>query len=254
VLVWHDLNRVTHAAAPASGQAADETDAKVALVLAHGVRAERGAASRFVSSSELKRVALAGYHQRIEALRMFGRRVAGISVMAFKRDPRRSMLPRVAYVDKHACAPYRQCVLRWRLMSRPFSPHRYARAHWLPLLLVLHCPHALVLLASIYVCRSHWDGSVNTLLTVSTAQVQGLVGAQEPFEHFVHVSGAAALDRAFAHLNARQGALLPALVDCTVSASMVLIQGGMFGWTASLRACRISRHALAPVLTDSLVS
>jgi hypothetical protein len=106
------LNRVIRAAAPASGQAADETEAKVALVLAHGIRMERNSAIHFVSASMLKHIALAGYHQRIEALRMCGRQVAGISVMAFMRDPRRSMLPRLAYVDKYACAPSRQLLLR----------------------------------------------------------------------------------------------------------------------------------------------
>jgi hypothetical protein len=55
-------------------------------------------------------------------------------------------------------------------------------------------------------CSPRWDGSVNTLLTVSAAKVQGLVGAREPFEHFVQVSGAASLDRALARLNARLAA------------------------------------------------
>jgi hypothetical protein len=73
-------------------------------------------------------------------------------------------------------------------------------------------------------CRPHWDGSVNTLLTVSAAKVQGLVGAREPFEQFVHVSGAASLDRAFAQLRVRlaekvrQGALRTVLRPCARAA------------------------------------
>ena len=84
---------------------AGETERKVAFVLEHGVRADRRAAEAFVASSALRRLALADYQHRVEALRMYGHTVDDVSTVVFRRGLASNLLLRLAFVHEHACAP-----------------------------------------------------------------------------------------------------------------------------------------------------
>ena len=76
----------------------------MALVLEHGLRADRPAAEALVARSKLQRSTLADYQQRIEALRMYGWPLAGVGVSVLCRSVR-ALLPRLAYLAAHAYAP-----------------------------------------------------------------------------------------------------------------------------------------------------
>ena len=84
---------------------ADDAERKVALVLEHGLRPNRRAAEAFMASPRRQRLTLAGCQQRVEALRMYGRPLAGVPVQWFEVDLKTVMLPRLAFIDSHACAP-----------------------------------------------------------------------------------------------------------------------------------------------------
>ena len=96
---------LVHGAGAPEPALADDADGKVALVLEHGLRHDRRAAEAFVATPRLQRFTLADYQQRIEALRMYGRPLAGVPVHWFGRGLKTTMLPRLAFVDSHACAP-----------------------------------------------------------------------------------------------------------------------------------------------------
>ena len=84
---------------------ADDAERKVALVLEQGLRHDPRAAEAVVAAPGLQRFTLADYQQRIEALRMYGRPLAGVPVDWFRSGLKTTMLPRLAFVDSHACAP-----------------------------------------------------------------------------------------------------------------------------------------------------
>ena len=80
------------------------------LVLEHGLRPDRSAAEALVASSHLKSLALADYQQRIEALRMFGCALAGVPIVAFRREIKTTLVPRLTYIAEHACADSPRCM------------------------------------------------------------------------------------------------------------------------------------------------
>ena len=82
------------------------SERKVALVLEQGVRTDWRAARAFVKSSKLQRLSLANYQHRIELLRMYGYAVDGVPVTVFGRPLKTYLVPRFAFIRKHACALY----------------------------------------------------------------------------------------------------------------------------------------------------
>ena len=85
---------------------ADGAEGKVALVLEHGLRADRAAAEVLVASSKLRSCTLADYQQRIEALSMYGWPLGSVYIATLYR-PLAQLLPRLAYVATLACVPLR---------------------------------------------------------------------------------------------------------------------------------------------------
>ena len=83
-----------------------ETDARVAFVLDHGLRADPRAAAAFVASKQLQHLTLTGFQQRAELLRMYGHPPAGVPVDFFRQSIFSQMLSRLAYIDKHAYVTY----------------------------------------------------------------------------------------------------------------------------------------------------
>ena len=79
----------------------------MALVLEHGLRADRAAAEALVASPTLQRLTLAGYQQRVEALRMYGWPLGSAGTFVLHNRSLTQLLPRLAYVAVHACAPLR---------------------------------------------------------------------------------------------------------------------------------------------------
>ena len=90
---------------PVSAEA-DEQESKVALVLEHGLRADRAAAEALVASLSLQRLTLAGYQQRVEALSMYGWPLGSVGTYVLHKSLTH-LLPRLAYVAAHACDPLR---------------------------------------------------------------------------------------------------------------------------------------------------
>ena len=84
--------------------AADDVERKVALLLEHGVRADRSAAEKFVAAHELQRLGVADYQHRIELLRMYGCPLEGVDVQLFRLGLRTTLLPLLAFLSKHKCA------------------------------------------------------------------------------------------------------------------------------------------------------
>jgi hypothetical protein len=76
------------------------------------------------------------------------------------------------------------------------------KAGGMPLLAALLAVCKVTRVTPGFACRPQWDGSLNKLLTVNVATVQSLVGAHEPFEYFIRVSGADVTDRARARIRA----------------------------------------------------
>ena len=88
------------------GTGADDAEGKVALVLEHGLRADRAAAENLVTSVQLRGLTLADYQQRIEVLSMYGWPLASVYTATLYR-PLAQLLPRLAYVATLACVPRR---------------------------------------------------------------------------------------------------------------------------------------------------
>ena len=84
--------------------AADDAERKVALLLQHGVRADRLAAERYAAAPELRRLSAAGFQHRIELLRMYGCALDSVPVNWFRADLHSRMLPLLAFLVKHECA------------------------------------------------------------------------------------------------------------------------------------------------------
>ena len=99
-----------HSAGLPAPALADEDERKVALVLEHGLRSEQIAAEAFVASSSLGRLSLTNYQQRIEALRLFGHPLVGVGVESFSRGLKSITIPRLVFVQTHACAR-KHCVV-----------------------------------------------------------------------------------------------------------------------------------------------
>ena len=81
----------------------DEAERKVALVLEHGLRANRAAAERLLSRKMLQDIPFAGWQQRVEALRMYGRPLAKASMHTLRREIKSALVPRLEFVAAHAC-------------------------------------------------------------------------------------------------------------------------------------------------------
>ena len=84
--------------------AADDAERKVALLLEHGVRADRRAAEDFAAAPALRRLSVAGFQHRIELLRMYGCALNSFPVNWFRADLQSRMLPLLAFLVKHECA------------------------------------------------------------------------------------------------------------------------------------------------------
>ena len=84
---------------------ATERKAMVALVLDQGLRPDLQSAERFVASTRLRRLALADYQQRVEALRLHNVPLANVAVLVFSKRLKKWIVPRLAFLAVHACAP-----------------------------------------------------------------------------------------------------------------------------------------------------
>ena len=84
--------------------AADDAERKVALLLEHGVRADRRAAERFAAARDVQRLGVADYQHRIELLRMYGCARDSVPINWFCADLQSRMLPLLAFLVKHECA------------------------------------------------------------------------------------------------------------------------------------------------------
>ena len=80
----------------------DDDVRKIALVLAHGLRADQTAASAFVAAPVLQHLTVADYQQRVEALRMFGCVLPGFKVEAFGCALLTDSLPKLVF-RRHTC-------------------------------------------------------------------------------------------------------------------------------------------------------
>ena len=76
----------------------------MALLLEHGVRADRRTAKTFAAASGMRRLSVADYQHRIELLRMYGCPLDGVDVLLFPRGLRTTLLPLLAFLSKHKCA------------------------------------------------------------------------------------------------------------------------------------------------------
>ena len=141
-----------HSAEPAQALPTGDDDVrKIALVLAHGLRADQTAASAFVASPALQHLTVSDYQQRVEALRMFGCVLPGFKVDAFGRALLTDSLPKLVFAATHAYAPWsaacccrhacirsigcsqlsaRVCTFRDRLLSTVTRPACRALARW----------------------------------------------------------------------------------------------------------------------------
>ena len=79
---------------------------KVALLLEHGVRADRRAAEKFIAHRRLQRLDVADLQHRIEMLRMYRCRLDAVHSDLFKYGVMTRLLPLLAFLDKHQCAPF----------------------------------------------------------------------------------------------------------------------------------------------------
>ena len=76
----------------------------MALLLEHGVRADRIAAETFVAHTHLQHFDEADYQHRIELLRMYNCRLDTIYVNLFSDGFVTKLLPLLAFLDSHKCA------------------------------------------------------------------------------------------------------------------------------------------------------
>ena len=76
----------------------------MALLLEHGVRADRRAAERFAAARGLQRLSVADYQHRTELLRMYGCALDGADVLLFLLGLKTTFLPLLAFLCKHKCA------------------------------------------------------------------------------------------------------------------------------------------------------
>ena len=82
--------------------AAGDDERKVALLLEHGVRADRSAAERFVADHHLQRMDLTECMHRIEFLRMYSVPLKTVGVRFFANfGLKTTMLPWLAYLENH---------------------------------------------------------------------------------------------------------------------------------------------------------
>ena len=77
---------------------------KVALLLEHGVRADRRAAEKFIAHRDLQRLNVADLQHRIELLRLYRCRLDAVHADLFAHGVMTRLLPLLAYLDKHQCA------------------------------------------------------------------------------------------------------------------------------------------------------
>ena len=82
----------------------DEAERKVALVLEHGLRADRAAAERFVAHRHLQRLDVTDFQRRVELFRMYGCSLNKVDAMPFSLGLRTRLLPLLAFLRKHECA------------------------------------------------------------------------------------------------------------------------------------------------------
>ena len=83
--------------------AADDKERKVALLLEHGVRADRSAAQKFVADARSQHFDEADYQHRIELMRMYDCHLDTIAVELFRDGFKTILLPLLAFLDNHKC-------------------------------------------------------------------------------------------------------------------------------------------------------
>ena len=76
----------------------------MALLLEHGVRADRSAAERFVAHRDLQRLDVTDFQRRVELFRMYGCSLNKVDAMLFSLGLRTRLLPLLAFLHKHECA------------------------------------------------------------------------------------------------------------------------------------------------------
>ena len=81
-----------------------DVERKVALLLEHGVRADRLAAERLVADDKLRLFAASDFQQRIELLRLYGFPLEAVDRTVFCRRLKSTLLPLLAFLDKHGYA------------------------------------------------------------------------------------------------------------------------------------------------------
>ena len=78
----------------------------MALLLEHGVRADRSSAQKFVAHRGLQASNVVDFQHRIELLRMYDCRLDTVYVDVFCDGFRNKLLPLLAFLDSHKCAPH----------------------------------------------------------------------------------------------------------------------------------------------------
>ena len=101
---WMQQNLVQCAGNTQRTGVAVDVERKVALLLEHGIRADRQAAERLVSAHGLRHYELSDYQQRIELLLMYGCPLEAMDCMVFRSGLKTKALPLLAFLDKHGCA------------------------------------------------------------------------------------------------------------------------------------------------------
>lgn len=108
----------------------DDANAKVEFVLEHGLRDDRRRAEKFVAAYRMDTLSVADFRQRAELLRMFGRPLKGVPVVWWSAGLSTTMVPRLAFVAKHACASVLHASLSLCWRDQPCAVRRRVTGIW----------------------------------------------------------------------------------------------------------------------------
>ena len=121
-LRWAEPLFVTGVADPRQRRERGEEEADIAaLLLEHGVTADRAVAEAMAASKGLERRATATVKRNLEALRFCGWDARGVSAFCVRLCTPSRLVPRTAFLRVHGCGP-RPFILAWRLCC-----------YWIPL-------------------------------------------------------------------------------------------------------------------------
>ena len=76
----------------------------MALLLEHGVRADRCAAEGFAAYRHLQRLDVTDFQRRVKLFRMYGCSLNKVDAMPFSLGLSTRLLPLLAFLRKHECA------------------------------------------------------------------------------------------------------------------------------------------------------